>query len=1344
MKKITLFIFLAFCCKSVSAQIGQQEPSLRSGVTFEWSDYQSADYDLPVTIKAVKYINPLDGEVYNYNTFVVPAYYQLTKVGPYGDDYNHIYENGVKLLSGGPTLTSASATMDIYDNNSWDDRAIEAFRDQNLNHYFESNGNGRDFCKVFNSRYLDSTDPLAAQKQTIYYDPAIPSNSNGLLAVTERGGNNCYYIEVWGTTASNNAVHKLGDTFVRDGGQDWWNDWTLHDPEGDSDYFRSGRLQNNGQVIGIALFKLNSLAPTGSKITRVEFTAASADNGDGKFFILQTYAVDQKKVGCKGIPINGDLNIDNNVPEGSTYGNVSDSAVILNTDGTYTYTPDPNFVGDFEFEYDVCLPASNGSICETAKVTLSFLHPDTPVGIITNPTCTVSTGSISVSSPITGSTYTLTRPSPATTIRTGTIFNNLNSGNYTLTETNAAGCVSDAANLKIEGRIDVNAEAGPSKKITCRDDTVVLNGSSNNQNVTYLWTTSNGIIDSGATTLTPTVSQSGIYTLTVTGTESGCSDSDTVIVNKDITKPITVLTAETTELTCLVKSIVLDASASTGGDSFYWSTGETTSRITITDPGNYYVFVSKASNGCSKMKTIRITQDNKEPEVVIKGDSKLTCSTTSVVLDASSSIVQGTASYLWSTGAITSTINVEEPGDYSVTVTDSNNGCSKTKIITITEDIKEPEVVITGDSELTCSTTSVTLDAGSSTVQGISSYLWSTGATTSTINVTEPGNYSVTVTDSANGCDATSEVFTVTENIIEPEVVIIGDSELTCSTTSVTLDAGSSIVQETASYLWSTGATTSTINVEEPGDYSVTVTDSENGCDATSEVFIVTEDIKEPEIVITGDSELTCSTTSVTLDAGSSTVQGTASYLWSTGETTLTIDVTEPGDYSVTVTDLANGCDATSEVFAVTEDIKEPEVVITGDSELTCLITSVTLDASSSTVQGAASYLWSTGATTSTINVEEPGDYSVTVTDSENGCSSTSDIFKVSQDIEVVDAKITGDSELTCLVTNVTLDAGSSIVQGTASYLWSTGAITSTINVIEPGDYSVTVTDLDNGCDATSEVFAVTEDIIEPEVVITGDSELTCSTTSVTLDAGSSTVQGTAGYLWNTGAITATIDVTEPGDYSVTVTDLDNGCSNTSEIVEITQNLTGVNEKANICDELTDVKFGEILTVNLNDYLSSAEDNIGTWVSIGNEFSLNGNMFDVIKDNTGTSYIFEYTDDNGCISELTIQTCKVLPCSSPEDLDISKVLTPNGDGYNDYFEVLGADECGFTVNLQIINRWGKMIYQSDNYQNNWDGHTNTGGLTIGTSSNLPTGTYFYIVKVVGIEPITGYIYLGTH
>ncbi|SER11255.1 HYR domain-containing protein, partial [Hyunsoonleella jejuensis] len=360
-KNLMIAIFIAIPSFLI-AQIGVQEPSIKTGVQFFWSDTQTNNSD-PATLEKIEVTS--GGVTTEYNTFVVPSSYSLTQVGPGGHGANRI------ILNGGPVVPTTSANPA-----TWNPIALAAFQDTNLNHYFSSNTNGRDFCEDFTALPFPNNPP---QDQAISYVPAIPSNTDGILAVTERGGNNCYYIEVFGIPAGGGPEQLLGDTFVKDGGQNYsGGTCTFGTPLGDSDYWRSGRCNNNGQTVGVALFYLNELAPTGSSITRIEFVGSTNDHGDGKFFILQKYAVDQQVIECLDETYNGDLSILNNAPAGSTYNLVSGPTPAglsfnLNTDGTYTYVPTPGFTGDVNFDYELCLPAPNQTNCETASATLMYV-----------------------------------------------------------------------------------------------------------------------------------------------------------------------------------------------------------------------------------------------------------------------------------------------------------------------------------------------------------------------------------------------------------------------------------------------------------------------------------------------------------------------------------------------------------------------------------------------------------------------------------------------------------------------------------------------------------------------------------------------------------------------------------------------------------------------------------------------------------------------------------------------------------------------------------------------------------------------------------------------------------
>ncbi|MFZ3272950.1 MAG: gliding motility-associated C-terminal domain-containing protein, partial [Lutibacter sp.] len=517
--------------------------------------------------------------------------------------------------------------------------------------------------------------------------------------------------------------------------------------------------------------------------------------------------------------------------------------------------------------------------------------------------------------------------------------------------------------------------------------------------------------------------------------------------------------------------------------------------------------------------------------------------------------------------------------------------------------------------------------------------------------------------------------------------------------------------------------------------------ESSNGtCSSLTRTAVTLTINAAPAAPISGGNQTVCSDGSATQTLTATATGGTIAWYDAATGGSAVASPTQTGVGSVTYyAESSNGICSSLTRTAVTLTINaKPEVTISGNSVLTCANESITLTA---TVQGAASYLWNTGATTATIEVTASGEYSVTVTDGNSGCSTTAAVT-VTGDATPPAAIISGNGVLTCATQSITLTA-SATVQGTASYLWNTGATTATIVVTAAGEYSVAVTDSDNGCSATAAV-TVAQDITPPVVNISGPQELTCNATSIVLNASGSAVQGTASYLWNTGATTASIQVNQAGDYTVVVTDSDNGCSN-ALTVTVTENYVAAEITGGSIALCIEDASSNLTTLLPADFVSG-----GTWTDDMNSGGLTGNMFDPSTVNLG-DYEFTYTEPGDCGRIITVSVnvnddCVVLACST-EDMLISKVVTPNDDGFNDNFEITGLEGCDFTFGVKIFNRWGKMVYESNNYLNNWKGRHDGSGMQIGSNTELPTGTYYYIVTVsggTGFKPMTGYIYLGTH
>ncbi len=308
------------------------------------------------------------------------------------------------------------------------------------------------------------------------------------------------------------------------------------------------------------------------------------------------------------------------------------------------------------------------------------------------------------------------------------------------------------------------------------------------------------------------------------------------------------------------------------------------------------------------------------------------------------------------------------PGTYDVTLIITDTLSSDTIVNTIT--INPLPIVDLGNDTTICAGDVVVLDAGP-----FSSFTWSTGDSTQTINADAIGQYWVQVTD-ANGCVGTDTV-NITPGALD---IDLGTDFTYCTADNPVLDAGTGVAY---TYLWSTNATSQTINVTTPGDYWVEVSDG---------ICVGGDTVNAAPGVLNinlGLDQLLCDTATITLDASAGVAYV---YDWSTNATTQTIGVNTSGTYWVEVNDgVCTGNDTVSVLY----DIPAVEL---GNGISSCV--EVVLNAQNP----GASYLWSTGAITQTINVLTDGIYWVEVTNG-SGCVAT-DTVEVLIDASAFDQTI--------------------------------------------------------------------------------------------------------------------------------------------------------------------------------------------------------------------------------------------------------------------------------------------------------------------------------------------------
>jgi hypothetical protein len=809
-------------------------------------------------------------------------------------------------------------------------------------------------------------------------------------------------------------------------------------------------------------------------------------------------------------------------------------------------------------------PANGCTASDTAIVSINTTKPTVAVngGVLT---CTKTSLQLAPTTvPSSGLTYVWSGPSvPANT--TTKNYTTSVVGTFTVTATNPAnGCTaSDTAIVSQNKTVPTVTVSGG--ELTCSTLNLQLTANASS-NVTYLWS---GTGVTGQTSQSVTVSSEGVYQVTVTNKASGCTATDTALVTKDINRPVVI--ANGGAITCVQSSVSITAEAAPPGVTYAW-TGpanftSTQPTITVQQAGVYNVIVTNPNNGCTASDTAIVIEDKAIPNVNAGLDKVLTCTTTSVQLDGSSSTPGATFSWVGPLGATFDPSATDESptvtvaGTYTLTVT-GPNGCKATDEVIVTEDKTKPTVSVTG-GVLTCTKTSLTLTANAS--NGVT-YLWSgtgvNGLTTQSISASAVGVYTVTVTNPANGCTA-SDTAILSENILKPTVEL-STVKLTCASPSQTLTAtvtnGGS-----PSFVWTvpTGVANpgnvASFAVTTPGEYAVSVTNDANGCSNSAKTE-VTQDTLKPSVSL-NEITLTCASPSQTLTATVTNGGANPTYVWTVpnGVTNpgnvANFAITKTGTYSVEVTNLTNGCKALATTLVEADTAKVNVTLNT--IKLTCASPDQILTATVTNGGANPTYVWTVpnGVTNPgnvpSFSVDAVGNYSVNVTNAANGCTAsanttvTADTAKVTVSLNPI--------TLTCTQLSQTLTATVTNGGTTPTYSWTVpSGVTnpgnvSSFTVTKVGFYSIEVTNASSGCKgvATSLVQADTAAVKATLQPIT----LTCASPSKTLKVSVLNGGSTPTYAWTVPNGVAnpgnkdSLVVSVAGTYSVLVTNPINGCS---------------------------------------------------------------------------------------------------------------------------------------------------------------------------------------------------------
>ena len=730
-------------------------------------------------------------------------------------------------------------------------------------------------------------------------------------------------------------------------------------------------------------------------------------------------------------------------------GTASDSPVgteIATSGGSYT-TP---ALGSGTYTFTVT--ASNGcaTIAPAVTIACGCTPPAAPTATVTQPTCAVSTGTITVTAPANGATitYTVTGTSPvvaAVTNATG-VFSGLASGTYDVTATDAT-CVSTATpyTINIAPVVPSAPVIGTITQPTCAISTgsVDLSGLPASGTWTVTGSPSGSLTGTGTTGTVTGLTAGTTYTFTVLNAD-GCtsSASTNAVINGIPSAPSAPVIGTITQPTCAVATGSVDLSGLpssgtwtvTGSPSGSLTGTGTTGTVTGLTAGTTYTFTVTDANGCTSIASANaiLTAQPSGPSAPVIGTiTQATCTIATGSVDLSGLPSSGTwtvtgspSGSLTGTGTTGTVTGLTAGTTYTFTVTDAN-GCtsSASSNAILNAQPSAPTAPVIGTlTQPTCTVATGSIDlsglpsSGTWTVTGSpSGSLTGTGTTGTVTGLTAGTTYTFTVTD-ASGCTsiASSNAILIAQPTTPtaPTIGTITQATCTVSTGSVDLSGLPSsgtwtVTGSPSGSLTGTGTTGTVTGLTAGTTYTFTVTNASGCTSSASANAILTAQPSGPSAPIIGTiTQATCAVATGSVDlsglpsSGTWTVTGSPSGsltgTGTTGTTGTVTGLTAGTTYTFTVTD-ANGCTSSASASAIlTAQPSGPSAPVIGTiTQATCAVATGSVDLSGLpssgtwTVTGSPSgSLTGTGTTGTVTGLTAGTTYTFTVTDA-NGCTSS-------------------------------------------------------------------------------------------------------------------------------------------------------------------------------------------------------------------------------------------------------------------------------------------------------------------------------------------------------------------
>ncbi|MBC7865070.1 MAG: gliding motility-associated C-terminal domain-containing protein, partial [Bacteroidia bacterium] len=813
----------------------------------------------------------------------------------------------------------------------------------------------------------------------------------------------------------------------------------------------------------------------------------------------------------------------------------------------------------------------------------------------------------------------------------------------------------------------------------------------------WAWTGPNGFVDiTQNPTINPaTPAATGTYSLSLTDA-NGCIGTGTLLVFVNPLPAISVTSA-----TICVGQATATLTA-TGGLNYSWSSGTTPSNLDIVTASpaitTTYTVTGTDANGCSDSAFSTITV-NPLPNVTV--NSPAICPTFTANLTAN-----GAVNYTWTAGTTpgNSANETAAPAvttSYTVTGTDAN-GCVDTAVSVVT--VNAQLVINAGVDDTVCIGNNIALSA---TGPAGTTYTWNPGplaGASQNIPAVATATFTVDGID-VNGCAGSDTVV-----ITVPAAIVLntGGFAATCNGVCdgqvVVLATPNTGGFSTYTYVWASGgATTPSVNGMCAGTYTVTVTNNA-GCVATA-----TTTVTEPTSVTANATGITPASCNGICD-GTATINPNGgippyAYNWlPSGAGNQPINLCA-GNYTCTVAD-ANGCSV-----PVTVTVTEPSVITVSVTPVgtICIGQSSTLTATAGGGNGGFVYNWTAGTTpanTSTVSASPTvtTGYTVSVTDA-NGCAPA--VASVTITVNPPLSVIASADVTICAGQSANMSANANGGNGSYTYSWASGTTPGTGAAVSatPGATTTYTVTLSDGCGTPPVIDTVVVTLNPlPVLSITSDIASGCAPVCATFSVTSNPASATTSWLASNGqtlnnADSALFCFGAAGVFGATVNVTDiNGCQNTftnNALVtvypvpsaEFSFDPQPANE-ANPVITFTDLSSGAAVT-NWNWSFGNPEDSSSTLQNPTFDFVVAGN-YDVW---------LTVTTANGCTDSIN-HTVII----DPEFiLYVPNAFSPNGDETNDLFFPKGLGVDIENYQMWIYDRWGNMIFTSDEWTKGWNG-----------------------------------------